>query len=65
MTLEELPSQLEQLLEELDKAGSVKAASKRARGILNDIKKSTTSIKDELMKLDRSHWFELSPGDAS
>ena len=55
MTLNELPNKLEQLIEELNKAGSVKAASKRARALLNEIKQSATSIKRELIALDEKH----------
>ncbi len=56
MKLNELNDMLTKLQEELSNTGEnhhIKAASKRARLILNDLKKSITSIKQELIELDK------------
>lgn len=55
MTLDELSSKLDELQIELEKAPKIKAASKRARALLNEIKQSATSIKRELIALDEKH----------
>ena len=54
MTLDELNVQLEHLQKNLAEAAENKAASRRARLILNEIKKSTTQLKKDLIKLDNN-----------
>ncbi len=54
MTLDQLSAKLEQLQNELDAAAENKSASRRARLILNEIKKSTTQLKKDLIELDNN-----------
>jgi len=60
MKLNELESVIDSLKEELSQTAvggdnHIKAASKRARAILNELKKNITALKQELLDLDRSN----------
>ena len=54
MTLDQLSAKLEQLQNELDAAAENKSASRRARMILMEIKKSATQLKKDLIELDNN-----------
>ena len=57
MTLDELRETVMQLQYELENVGDenhVKAASRRVRMILNEIKKSATQLKKDLIALDNN-----------
>ncbi len=55
MTLDQLSAKLEHLQKNLAEAAEGnKAASRRARLILNEIKKSTTQLKKDLIELDNN-----------
>ncbi len=60
MKLNELESVIDSLKEELSQTAvggdkHIKAASKRARTILNELKKNITALKQELVDLDKSN----------
>jgi hypothetical protein len=56
MTVEELKSKIEDLQNELEKVGGsehVKAASKRCRVLLGEIKLAVPNLRRELIELDK------------
>jgi uncharacterized protein YukE len=60
MDISELDAMLEKLKQELSRTAAngedhIKASSKRARDILNTLKKETTDLKKQLIELDRKH----------
>ncbi len=60
MKLNELEPMIDSLKEELSQTAAggekhIKAASKRARAILNELKKNITALKQELVELDKEN----------